>query len=146
MIRPASGQYGYSDEPTVCNDASCRIDATDQGGVNNRFTPPAIQVRPFVKIIWKNVGTVPHTVTSGQEGAPDGQYRKFPLSVGEEFSRVFDKPGEYAYYCQLHPGTKGKIVVSGEPVPEFPAVGLMLAGVTALLLSLIAVQRRRIKN
>jgi plastocyanin len=36
------------------------------------------------------------------------------LDTDEKFTRTFDKPGEYPYYCSIHPFMKGTITVIGE--------------------------------
>ena len=33
------------------------------------------------------------------------------LDTDERFSHVFDKPGEYPYYCSIHPRMTGRLLV-----------------------------------
>ena len=33
------------------------------------------------------------------------------VAPGQRFSRTFDAPGTYAYYCEIHPHMRGQIVV-----------------------------------
>jgi plastocyanin len=67
-------------------------------------------------VTWKNDDSVPHTVTSGivESGTPkpDGKFDSGIIAPGKGFSFVFDAPGEYDYYCLLHPFMTGKVAVS----------------------------------
>ncbi|MGD0719959.1 MAG: cupredoxin family copper-binding protein [Roseiarcus sp.] len=74
---------------------------------NFAFTPDALTVKPGVAVTFVNHDDIPHLVV-----AVDGKYRSKALDTNDRFSLVFDKPGEYAYFCGLHPHMKGKIVVA----------------------------------
>ena len=41
-----------------------------------------------------------------------GFFRSKALDTDDKFSFTFDKPGEYSYFCGLHPYMKGKVVVA----------------------------------
>jgi plastocyanin len=64
-------------------------------------------------VTWVNDDTAPHTVTSGTvEGntpAPDGRFDSGIMNPGNSFPFVFDKAGEYPYYCSIHPWMTGKV-------------------------------------
>ena len=64
-------------------------------------------VKPGVAVTFVNHDDIPHLVV-----AVDGKYRSRALDTNDRFSIAFDKPGEYAYFCGLHPHMKGKIVVA----------------------------------
>ena len=68
-------------------------------------------------VTWINSDTLPHTVTSGSDGAnavgleiPNGFDSGF-MSGDDEFKQTFDVTGLYDYYCQLHPWMMGSITV-----------------------------------
>ena len=68
-------------------------------------------------VTWINSDILPHTVTSGSDGAdvvgldvPNGFDSGF-MSGGNEYERTFDVVGLYDYYCQLHPWMMGSITV-----------------------------------
>jgi plastocyanin len=66
---------------------------------------------PFgTNIIWVNDDTTDHTVTSD-----DGIFHSGYLGPGEQFSYLFDRPGNYPYHCEIHPSEKGVIQVTSEP-------------------------------
>ena len=58
-------------------------------------------------VIWTNTGQRPHTVT-----ADDDAFKSDTLNNGGTFSRSFDQPGTFAYYCEFH-GGPGAIGMSG---------------------------------
>jgi len=73
---------------------------------NFNFGPKAIDVPVGATVTWVNEDDAPHTVTAG-----DGSFRSRTLDTGEQFSFTFAKPGEYGYFCSIHPMMTGKVVV-----------------------------------
>lgn len=51
---------------------------------------------------------VTHTWTSA-----DGVWNSGGLGGGESFEFTFDEPGEYAYFCSIHPTMTGTVIVEG---------------------------------
>ena len=82
-------------------------DAASVGIDNFAFTPEVLTVKPGVTVTFVNHDDIPHLVV-----ATDGKYRSKALDTNDKFSIAFDKPGEYAYFCGLHPHMKGKIIVA----------------------------------
>ena len=77
-------------------------------GIDNfAFTPATLTVKPGATVTFVNHDDIPHLVV-----AVDGKYRSKALDTNDKFTVAFDKPGEYAYFCGLHPHMKGKIVVA----------------------------------
>jgi plastocyanin len=74
---------------------------------NFAFTPAVVTVKPGATVTFVNHDDLPHLVV-----AVDGAYRSKALDTNDKFSFTFAKPGEYAYFCGLHPHMKGKIVVA----------------------------------
>jgi plastocyanin len=73
---------------------------------NLTFAPQTITVSAGTTITWVNDDDLPHTVT-----AVDKSFRSKPLDTGDKVSFSFAKPGEYAYFCSIHPMMTGKVVV-----------------------------------
>jgi plastocyanin len=71
------------------------------------FTPATLTVRPGTMVTFENHDTMVHNVVG-----VGGIFRSKPLETNDKVSIAFDKPGEYAYFCGLHPYMKGKIVVA----------------------------------
>jgi plastocyanin len=86
---------------------AARADETKVGIDNFAFTPDTLTVKPGTTVVFENHDDIPHLVV-----AVDGKYRSKALDTNDKFSFTFDKPGEYAYFCGLHPHMKGKIVVA----------------------------------
>jgi plastocyanin len=79
------------------------------------YSPNPVKVQPGTTVVWKNVDSAAHTVTSGK-GATDKDAGKLfdskILGPKKEFSFKFDKKGTFDYFCQLHPTMVGKVAVS----------------------------------
>src|SRR5271169_1535659 len=50
-------------------------------------------------VTWTNNDDVPHTVVSEDKTT----FRSKALDTGEKFSYTFTKPGQYPYFCSVHP-------------------------------------------
>lgn len=84
---------------------SKHVAATDQ----LVFAPATLTLRVGDIVQWTNTGTVPHTVTfDNQPSLTDPSV----LAPGETWEAKLDQPGTFFYYCSLHPGMSGKLVVT----------------------------------
>jgi hypothetical protein len=72
------------------------------------FDPTLITVDKGDTVTWTNKGSLPHTVTGAN--ASWGDYSE--LLNGQSASHTFDAAGSYPYYCLLHPGMVGAVVVT----------------------------------
>ena len=88
-------------KPAGAAEASVTID-------NFTFTPAVLMVAVGTMVTWTNEDDIPHTVVD--EAAPKVT-KSPPLDTGDHYSRMFDRPGEYGYFCSLHPHMRGKVVV-----------------------------------
>lgn len=70
------------------------------------FGPAAITVTPGTTVTWINQDDIPHTIV-----ANDKTFKSKVLDTDERFSFTFTKPGEYGYFCSLHPHMVGKVIV-----------------------------------
>jgi plastocyanin len=73
------------------------------------FTPQVLTVTPGTIVTWTDADEDPHTVT-----ANDKSFHSAALDTDDKFSFTFTKPGEYPYFCSLHPHMTGKIIVKAE--------------------------------
>jgi plastocyanin len=80
--------------------ATIRID-------NFVFGPAVLTVKAGSTVTWVNNDDTAHTVVS-----TGGAFRSAALDTGDRFSFAFAKPGEYPYFCSLHPHMTGKVVVT----------------------------------
>ena len=76
------------------------------------YQPNPVNVKVAGTITWSNEDTVVHTVTSGSGVTDPNLGRDFDSGLlGKGFSHIFFKPGEFAYFCQIHPTMVGKVIV-----------------------------------
>src|SRR5215207_147736 len=80
------------------------------------FAPDVARITVGSMITWKNDDTTSHTVTSGtvrnNTPTPDGMFDSGILNAGDSFPFLFDKAGEYPYYCTIHPWMTAKVTAS----------------------------------
>lgn len=69
------------------------------------FEPDTIIVDSGTEVIWINNHEVVHTIVS------QGLFESEVLNRGDEFRFTFSEPGEYDYYCGIHPSMRGKVIV-----------------------------------
>lgn len=84
------------------------------------FDPAEITVKAGTTVTWHVSDSIQHTVTTGRftlggdglrtDEAPDGLI-DLPLGPGHDVSFTFAKPGKYTYYCSIHRGMTGDVVV-----------------------------------
>ena len=70
------------------------------------YTPYQIDVPPETTVLWTNRDGVDHDVT-----LRDADLKGPLVGKGSEIAVMFERPGEYAYYCHVHPFMQGKVVV-----------------------------------
>ena len=74
---------------------------------NFAFTPAESTVKAGATVRFVNHDDIPHTVVLA-----DGKTRSKALDTDDSFVYVFDKPGDFVYFCGLHPQMKGEIKVT----------------------------------
>jgi plastocyanin len=80
---------------------------TVQAGIDNfAFTPKQLTVKAGTTVVWTNKDDIPHTVTSDK-----GVFSSPLMDTNEKFQYTFTKPGEFPYFCKVHPMMTGVVVV-----------------------------------
>lgn len=77
--------------------------------IGNRFVPADLTVAAGATIVWVN-----DDYDSGELHniiAEDGSFASGDVPPGSAFSLTFRTPGTYPYYCDLHEGMVGTVVV-----------------------------------
>ena len=74
--------------------------------IDNDFTPRTLTVNKGATVTWKFTGEIPHNVTDDR-----GAFASDTLGHGSEFTRTFDAPGIFYYYCTIHHGMLGTLTV-----------------------------------
>jgi plastocyanin len=87
------------------------------------YMPATIEIEAGTTVTWTNDESISHTVTSGMPTGvdsntslrsgeePDGLYDEQLPKQGDSFTFTYDEPGTYPYYCDIHKGMNGEIVV-----------------------------------
>lgn len=88
----------WSAAPAKAEDIEVHID-------NFTFQPAQLTVKTGTTVTWTNRDDIPHTVVSA------GKFRSKALDTDDKFSFTFTAPGDYKYFCSLHPHMTGMIKV-----------------------------------
>lgn len=87
--------------------AAARTEGTNEVGIDNfTFSPNVLTIAPGTEVTWTNHDDIPHSIV-----IPSIQARSKAIDTDKEFTFKFDKAGNFAYICGLHPHMQGKIVV-----------------------------------
>jgi len=86
-------------EPTVAGMKDVSVD-------NFSFAPAAASVPLGGSVRWTNRDDVPHVIMSS-----DKKFKSPVLDTDQQFSFTFDAPGNYEYFCSLHPKMTGRVSV-----------------------------------
>jgi plastocyanin len=74
---------------------------------SNSYSPNPVEVEIGETVTWVNDDSTVHTATSN-----DGIFNSDVLFRGQSFSYTFEQEGEYPYFCDIHPGMVGMVVVT----------------------------------
>jgi plastocyanin len=83
---------------------------------NPSYDPATLTVKKGDKITVTNKDTLPHTVTSGTAPTDPNSAKQFDTSIIEagataDIDTTNINPGQYPFYCTVHPYMTGKFVV-----------------------------------
>ncbi len=77
-----------------------------------RFVPTQITIKAGDTVEWRNIGSIPHTVTADPRRAPSSTNVELPdgaeafdsglVTGGQWFRYTFSEPGVYRYVCLPH--------------------------------------------
>lgn len=73
---------------------------------NFTFSPADLTITPGTTVTWVNNDDIPHAVVETEK-----TFRSKALDTDDKFSFTFTTPGEFSYFCSLHPHMTGKITV-----------------------------------
>jgi plastocyanin len=72
------------------------------------FKPAVIRVKAGATVTWTNDDADDHAVTTDDKTMDAGV-----AAQGVSISLTFTTPGDYPYYCTVHPGMRGRVIVTG---------------------------------
>jgi plastocyanin len=71
--------------------------------IDNNFDPQKLTVKAGTKVAFHNSGKNVHNVKpKGDPNASTWGVQDAGFAPGADYSRVFDRPGTYIYYCSIH--------------------------------------------
>lgn len=93
--------------PTPLSGLTQVVLITDMSNGSFGFSPASITIKAGATVIWKNMSSVPHTVTSD-----DGQtFDSGTVLPGGTFKFTFKTAGSFHYHCNIHPYMRAVITV-----------------------------------
>jgi plastocyanin len=116
-------EAGKADAPKPMDSLAPEVDVVSCTGVtpnaevqmkNIAFDPPSVTISMGQIVRWTNMDSVPHTVTSGQPGAPDAGkiFDSGNLNQNDTYCLRFNIKKTYQYYCKVHPTTMNNGMVT----------------------------------
>ena len=73
------------------------------------FAPRELTVAPGTQVVWTNHDETPHTIA-----AQDGGFVSKAMDTDDRYAYTFERAGDYAYFCTLHPFMTGVVHVRGD--------------------------------
>jgi plastocyanin len=71
-----------------------------------QFEPHELTVPPGATVVWVNHDQTVHSIAT-----KDGKFASAGLDTDDQFSFVFERKGDYPYFCSLHPQMVGVVHV-----------------------------------
>jgi len=106
LASSASGPVGSSAMAKIATAGASSSSSAEVKIDNFAFTPGEVTVKAGTQVSWINHDDIPHTVDSTQ-----GKFKSAGLDTDDKFQFRFTEPGEYPFYCRMHPKMTGKIIV-----------------------------------
>ncbi|MDA1258039.1 MAG: plastocyanin/azurin family copper-binding protein, partial [Chloroflexi bacterium] len=75
------------------------------------FAHPNVTVAAGTTITWTNQDNALHTVTAGSPGNVTGAFDSGTFGLSGVYSLTFDTPGEFLYFCTIHPSMQAVVTV-----------------------------------
>lgn len=108
--------YPVSDPDTIKGERTATVSSLPPGSavssIENFSFGDTIEIDAGKSAIWANTDSVAHTVTAGDAAAPDDEFDSGVFAPGESYEVTFEDPGEYQFFCALHPDMSGTVVVN----------------------------------
>jgi plastocyanin len=104
----------YSSATPAASATTVTIAKGAQNSNNKEFyVPPQTTAKPGSTITWNNEDSAIHTATPGRDATPDGKFDTSLISPGQSSKSITipNEPGEYSYFCTLHPWMTGTVEV-----------------------------------
>ncbi len=104
LVAAIAAAAAIASAPARAEDAAGQAVTVEIRGM--KYAPDTLTVAAGTKVTWINKDQMPHTVTDRARG-----FGSAALDTDESFSYTFATPGEFAYFCAVHPFMTGRVVV-----------------------------------
>ena len=129
VVHPGGDNHGMKmgmahHEEQSFNVSSSNITKTDEVSIvkgaathgDKSYSPNPITIEAGRTVTWTNIDNIVHTVTSGQPNTVDaGELFDSGLTAlimpSKSFSHKFMHPGDFSYFCRVHPMMVGQVRV-----------------------------------
>lgn len=91
------------------SDISIVNGAANIGNPSGYYSPTSFSTHAGTSVTWVNKDGASHTVT---DSATTNAFDSGSIASGATWSKTFDSPGTYQYYCTFHPFMKGNVTVT----------------------------------
>ena len=99
LVSGVASAYLHAAAPASADEVAVKIG-------NFTFGQRELKVKAGTTVTWINNDDIPHTVASSTK-----VFKSKALDTKDNFSFTFTTPGDYEYFCSLHPHMTGAIVV-----------------------------------
>ena len=89
--------------PAEAEPAEAHVEVAIVGSI---YGPNPLEIAPGTTVTWRNEDTTPHTTTDVDFGFDSGY-----MAQGDTWTRTFETPGTYPYFCVYHPRMRGTVIV-----------------------------------
>lgn len=135
------------------SNVSINITGGSEAGQNcvsakNCYDPNITSIPARTTVVWTNMDSTPHTVTSGKPAENDtgGTFDSGMIDPESTYSFMFMSPGTYDYFCSIHPWMTGEVIVgattslpdNGATTPEFGSAAILVFVVSVFATMLVA--------
>ena len=84
-------------------DEPCMEEVDEYGSLKLCYVPFKVVVDAGSVVVWENIGTQVHTITSGTLVQPTAHFNSGLVAPNGFYSLEFAVEGIYPYYCMMHP-------------------------------------------
>ena len=115
MAAAAPSAYGDHAKAVVENAAG----SSTAGCEPDCFIPATVTIDAGGEVIFQNNDNAAHTSTAGTPtDGPSGVWDSSLVMMGTSYSVILDEPGEYPYFCMVHPWMVGTVIVEAAGAAE----------------------------
>jgi plastocyanin len=105
-VMTASGSTASARPNSESHSRTVRVTIVTDRRTTGQYKPRTTTVHLGDRIVFRNAGNAPHTVTADNSSFDSGT-----IFVGKAWTYTTRKIGTFTYFCQFHFGMHGKIII-----------------------------------